>query len=353
MSDAGCEARDDAAVLPAAVTLSCTARLHLGFLDLNGGLGRRFGSIGLSLDRPHTALRLARATRQGVAGPESDRAGAHLAAMQRHLGLDAPLALEIRSAIPAHSGLGSGTQLALLVASAVRRLHGLADDPRGDARRLGRGGRSGVGIGLFQAGGLVVDGGPRVAGAGGATGAGGAGGQRTGGAAGRDADGDGDAAPPLLCRLAVPQDWRVLLVLDHAARGLSGAGERAAFASLAPMPHAVSGEICRRVLMQALPAVAEADLAAFGEAVTRVQALLGDHFAPAQGGRFTSPAVGGVMAALAAAGAVGVGQSSWGPSGFAFVEGDAAAARLRDAVPLPAGVELLVCRGLNRGVAPD
>ncbi len=24
------------------------ARLHLGFLDLNGGLGRRFGSLGLA-----------------------------------------------------------------------------------------------------------------------------------------------------------------------------------------------------------------------------------------------------------------------------------------------------------------
>jgi len=310
----------------AAVSLSCTARLHLGFLDLHGGLGRRFGSIGLSLDRPATALRLSRAARRSVAGPEAGRAGGHLDAMQRHLRIDAPLALEMVSAIPAHSGLGSGTQLALLVATAVRRLHGLADDLPGDAARLGRGARSGVGLGLFCAGGLVVDGGP-------------------------GAEAGGHGMPPLLCRLDVPQDWRVLLVLDRAAHGLSGAGERAAFAGLPPMPAAVSGEICRRVLMQALPAVAEADLCAFGEAITRIQALLGDHFAPAQGGRFTSPAVAGAMAALEADGAVGVGQSSWGPTGFAFVEGDAAAARLREAVRLPEGVDLLVCRGLNRGAS--
>lgn len=322
---------------PGTVSLSCTARLHLGFLDLHGGLGRRFGSIGLSLDRPHTALRLSHAPRRSVTGPEAERAGAHLDAMQRHLGLDAPLALEMRSAIPAHSGLGSGTQLALLVASAVRRLHGLPDDLRGDARRLGRGVRSGVGIGLFRSGGLVVDGGGALAGE-----------PRR-----RAADPDvrpGQGMPPLLCRLAVPEDWRVLLVLDRAAHGLSGAGERAAFAALPPMPEAVSGEICRRVLMQALPAAAEANLASFGQAIARIQALLGDYFAPAQGGRFTSSAVAGVMAALAAAGAVGIGQSSWGPSGFAFVEGDAAAARLRETVPLPEGVDLLVCRGLNRGV---
>lgn len=317
------------AVPTAAVSLSCTARLHLGFLDLNGGLGRRFGSIGLSLDRPHTALRLSRAPRRSVTGPEAARAGAHLDAMQRFLGLEAPLALEMRSAIPAHSGLGSGTQLALLVASGVRRLHGLPDDLRGDAARLGRGARSGIGIGLFRSGGLVVDG---------------------GGALAAD-ERPGQGTPPLLSRLAVPDSWRVLLVLDRAAHGLSGAGERAAFASLPPMADAVSGEICRRVLMQALPAAAESDLPAFGAAITRIQALLGDHFAPAQGGRFTSPAVAGVMAALASAGAVGIGQSSWGPSGFAFADGDAAAARLQEAVSLPEGVDLMVCRGLNRGVA--
>ncbi len=321
-----------------AVSLSCTARLHLGFLDLHGGLGRRFGSVGLSLDRPHTALRLCHAQRRSVTGPEADRAGAHLDAMQRHLGLDAPLALEIRSAIPAHSGLGSGTQLALLVASAVRRLHGLPDDPRGDARRLGRGARSGVGIGLFQSGGLVVDGGGAL-------------GREAGPRSAGPGDRPGQDLPPLLCRLGVPEAWRVLLVLDRTAHGLSGAGERAAFAALPPMPETVAGEICRRVLMQALPAAAEADLASFGDAITRVQVLLGDYFAPAQGGRFTSPAVAGVMAALAAAGAVGIGQSSWGPSGFAFADGEADAERLRRAVPLPEGVDLLVCRGLNRGVS--
>ena len=322
---------------PGTVSLSCTARLHLGFLDLHGGLGRRFGSIGLSLDRPHTALQLSQAERRSVSGPEAERAGAHLDAMQRHLGLDAPLALEMGSAIPAHSGLGSGTQLALLVATAVRRLHGLPDDLHGDALRLGRGARSGVGIGLFRSGGLVVDGGGPLAGD-----------TRSGDA--RTDGRPGQGLPPLLCRLAVPERWRVLLVLDRTSRGLSGAGERAAFAALPPMPEAVSGEICRRVLMQALPAAAEADLGGFGHAITRIQALLGDYFTPAQGGRFTSPAVAGVMAALAAAGAVGVGQSSWGPSGFAFADGDAEAARLHEAVSLPEGVDLLVCRGLNRGV---
>ena len=71
--------------------------------------------------------------------------------------------------------------------------------------------------------------------------------------------------------------------------------------------------------MQMLPGVAEADLEAFGDGVARIQEILGDHFAPAQGGgRFTSAPVGRVAARLKARGARGIGQSSWGPTGFAF-----------------------------------
>ena len=53
------------------VTVAVAARLHLGFLDLNGGLGRRFGSLGLALDAPETVLELSRAAggfRQRAAG---------------------------------------------------------------------------------------------------------------------------------------------------------------------------------------------------------------------------------------------------------------------------------------------
>ena len=46
---------------PGAVRVVAPARLHLGFLDLNGSLGRLFGSIGLAIDTPRTELVLKRA----------------------------------------------------------------------------------------------------------------------------------------------------------------------------------------------------------------------------------------------------------------------------------------------------
>ena len=41
------------------VRVAATARLHLGFFDLGAGPGRRFGSLGLALDRPATRLTIA------------------------------------------------------------------------------------------------------------------------------------------------------------------------------------------------------------------------------------------------------------------------------------------------------
>ncbi len=41
----------DEELIDGSAMVRCSARLHLGFFDLNGGLGRRFGSLGLSLDR--------------------------------------------------------------------------------------------------------------------------------------------------------------------------------------------------------------------------------------------------------------------------------------------------------------
>jgi beta-RFAP synthase len=288
-------------VRAAEVVVTAPARLHLGFLDLNGGLGRRFGSIGLTINSPRTRLTVRAAHRGAVVGPEQERVRAGLAVMQRALGLAGEHRVTVEEAIPAHAGLGSGTRLALALATALRALHGLPSDLHGDAARLARGARSGVGIGLFQQGGLMVDGG----------------------------HGPVAGPAPIMVRMPFPERWRVVLVLDPSCQGLHGADERNAFARLPPFPERSAADICRRVLMQALPALAEQDVAGFGAAIRAIQRILGDHFAPMQGGaRFTSAAVGACLAALDRAGAHGVGQSSWGPTGFAFAASPEEAERL-------------------------
>ncbi len=308
-----------------AIRVTTTARLHLGFLGPNEGSGRRFGSIGLSLDTPETRLLLRRAEQAEIIGPEAERAERYVRIMERRLGLAPGHALHIEAAIPAHAGLGSGTQLALAIAAGLRALYGFAPDLAGDAAALGRGHRSGIGIGLFAQGGLIVDGGK----------------------------GPRPAPPPILARIPVPSAWRILLVLDPAGRGLAGVDETAAFARLPPMREAFSAELCRLTLLQALPALVEADLSAFGQAVTKIQEMLGDYFAPVQGGRFASARVAAALAVLAKVGAHGVGQSSWGPSGFAFAPDQEEAERLlkvllqdRNAAQ---GLDIRIARALNHG----
>lgn len=306
------------------VTVTVPARLHLGFLDVGGSIGRRFGSLGVAIARPFTRLTLARAGLASVEGGETERAARHLADLCKALSLDGVYRLKIETAIPAHSGLGSGTQLALAVAAALRRLNGLAPDVRGDARRLGRGARSGIGIGLFQTGGFALDGGR----------------------------GDGQAPPPILAQLPFPDPWRLLLIHNHAVQGIHGQAELKAFAELPPFPQETAAHLCHITLLRALPALAEQDISTFGAAISEIQRAVGDHFAPAQGGRFTSSAVGAALGLLEDAGAAGVGQSSWGPTGFAFAASQHEAERLAAVLagaPTLTSLSLDIVKADNRG----
>lgn len=309
------------------VRVAASARLHLGFLDLHGGLGRKFGGLGVAIDGPKTRLTLTRAEESSVEGPEAARAAPLLEKARSAFAPSLKARLAIHEAIPAHVGLGSGTQLALAIAAAVRQLEDIAGDAASDAAAMGRGSRSGLGAGLFEQGGFVVDGG------------------RT----------EGGPTAPVVARLPFPPEWRILLVFDPKAQGAHGEGERDAFAKLPAFSEATAGELCRRVLMQALPALIERDLASFGAAIEAIQRAVGDYFAPAQdGGRFLSAAVERAVAALLAEGAAGGGQTSWGPTGFAFAasqaEAEQIAARVR---PLAAGLSLEVFRPLDRGAKID
>jgi predicted sugar kinase len=107
--------------------------------------------------------------------------------------------------------------------------------------------------------------------------------------------------------------------------------------------------------MQLVPGLMEADIETFGAAISEIQAIIGGHFASAQGGSaWASPAVGRIAHSLKERGAFGIGQSSWGPTGFAYTPSEEIAARLYDSAIEAAradGLEILVTRGRNRGAS--
>ena len=307
------------------VAISAPARLHLGFLDLNGSLGRRFGSIGLAVSEPETRVVVEKSSKFAASGAESERAARLVTRLAQALGLTGAYKVDVAQAIPAHAGLGSGTQLALAIGTGLARLNGHAISTRELGELVERGARSAIGMAAFETGGFVIDGGR----------------------------GPSDHAPPVLVRHPFPDAWRVLLVMDPSAVGVHGDGEKQAFAELPEFSDSAAGHLSRLILMQLLPGLVEADLATFGQALTEIQHIVGSHFAPAQGGSpWSSPAVGRACARLADAGAKGIGQSSWGPTGFAFVETEAAAKRLYASLVgdvTGMGLSLSVVRGRNSG----
>ena len=82
------------------------------------------------------------------------------------------------------------------------------------------------------------------------------------------------------------------------------------------------------VLMQLLPGLVEDDLPSFGAALSEIQLITGSWFAAEQGGVFAPGRTERLVAEMAESGAVGVGQSSWGPAAYGLVQSEEAGAAL-------------------------
>ena len=290
------------------VRVTAPARLHLGFLDLNGSTGRKFGSIGLAIDSHRTVVEaLFCLSHERHVLPEGLRKKVDrlVTLFCHHFSNNisrqsSPIQISILEFIPEHAGLGSGTQLAIAVGTALSRLYNIDVDTPTIAAILDRGSRSGIGIAAFDQGGFIVDGG-----------------------LGPDSN-----IPPLLIRHAYPENWRVVLIMERTRQGMHGKAETEIFNTLPTFPLPESQAICHLTLMTLLPALIERDIGSFGHSVTEIQRLIGDHFSQAQGGRYTSPAAAKLLAQAQSLGYTGVAQSSWGPTGCIFVDSDAAALAL-------------------------
>ena len=296
------------------LTIQTSSRLHFGLLSWGADTPREFGGLGLMIDDPGLIL-TAESTRGDweVTGPLNARVLAVARRVGERLGRQgrtAPmLRFEVIQAPPEHVGLGVGTQTALAVTRLIAEEAGLGELPPLELAQLAeRGLRSGIGLHGFTRGGLIVDGGRSRA---------------------------VDSPPaPLLAHLEFPPDWSILVVIPPRLTGLHGPSEVQAFGTLPPLAPSTVDRLCRLVLLDLLPAVAERDLSTFGAALTEIQTRVGQGFAPAQGGIFAHPDLEALVADLRAEGLVGVGQSSWGPTlyGFALdsaIEREAVVARLR------------------------
>lgn len=298
------------------------ARIHFGLLD------RRppFGGAGMMVDTPATILGCAPADHFHVACAASvdeaarrdiaDRVqavGKRLA--QQRAWADLPgCRIEVLQRPSRHAGLGTGTQLALAVATLLRQtIEGLPDESadaiEATIAAAGRQPRSAVGThGYFQ-GGLIID----------------------------DSQVD---------RWAVPDRWRVVLTQCQTDRpSVHGEDESQRFTR----EHAIPADLriqLRASLNDLVAGIEAQDFAQFAAAVGRYNRCSGELFADSQGGPYNGPAISKLIELLCGWGYHGVGQSSWGPTVFALCDSALDAQRLQQRL-LSAGYPAQIAKPMN------
>jgi beta-RFAP synthase len=318
------------------VYVKTPARLHLGLIDLGGELGRIFGGIGVAINRPNVILEAQPSKNLVTKGLKTSLVKSLVERFLKKYHIKAGVTVNVKRTIPEHVGLGSGTQLALAVATALARLFNIKASVRELAIAMGRGKISGVGTAVFEHGRFVVEGGLKTQG-------------------NKPCLLTAKNFPPVIFRQPFPKDWFFVVAIPNVKRGLTDDEEMPVFERLPPMPAQDVGRICRLTMMKLLPSLVENDIENFGNALTEIQKIVGEHFAQVQGGKYSSPIAEECTGHMLKLGAYAVGQSSWGPTFYGLVQGRKQAQELRsfiqDFLNKGIGGEVFCAKANNKGAS--
>ena len=295
--------------IPVKCRVTCGSRLHLGLLNV----AEPFGGVGLMVSLPRTVVEaeMTLNSRESmVEGPGAERIGEIIARVQARLPVSerVPIRVCVHERPLPHSGLGTGTQLALAASEAISICYGLDLSEAELAVEIAqRGKRSAVGIHGYFNGGFLVE---RIP-------------HRT--------------MPSLNAmerRWELSEDWRVALFRPTEQQPqVCGQRETNLFAKL-PEPSSAARTKLEGILEQMLfPASDQGDFAGLSEAIYQYNQLSGSFFASIQGGPYNGPVIEQFVGYLRTNGISGVGQSSWGPSVFAFCESESDARELLAELP--------------------
>jgi len=318
------------------------SRLHLTLIDLNGSLGRIDGGVGLTLEKPRLVLEMNQKgseiavefkNRQNipvnVINDYEDKIRNSAHRMIEYLHLEGGYSFTIHETYPSHSGLGSGTQLSLAVGKLLSDLDNREISVPQIANIVGRGGTSGIGVASFDEGGFIIDGGHHH---------------------GEKPDFLPSSAseaspPPIIARYDFPKDWKVVLVIPHVEKNVSGEKEVNIFQKYCPIPLEEVQRLSHLLLMKMMPAVLEKDLEGFGEAVNSIQNI---GFKKIEN-RLQKPVIGEIMQFLRDAGAPGVGMSSFGPTIYAVTDSPQSIVSAANDALADVGGNIIETRAQNNG----
>ena len=336
------------------VTVSSPARLHFGLLSVGQSKDISFGGVGMMIDQPRTIVTASKAQTLKISGEEQEIVreivNACLPALQNDPNFasrehpvekdhELPVHLTVQQVLPRHSGFGSGTQLALSVATAIFVFfESQMPSTEELAAIVNRGKRSAIGSHGFFQGGFLVDRGKQATG----------------------------TLSPLDFRADFPEPWRILTIQLQDSEGLSGPGEKQAFEQLAqkgdrsnpefpqsdcelPFDREAMANIIREKM---IPGLLNGNYELFGEGVYEFGFRSGLMFKDIQGGPYNGKTIETLISRIQTLGVKAVGQSSWGPCVFAIASHDEQAKQLADELKREYGdrASIEIAKADNRGV---
>ena len=200
---------------------------------------------------------LARSVR---ANQRSELAAQAIDTINAHYGTTGGLDINVLEDYPAHVGLGSSTQFLLAIGSAYCSLKGIKHSARHLATVLGRAGTSGIGLGAFESGGMIVDGGHSYG-------------------PGRDKQAflPSRASPappaPIIVRVPIPKDWLFDVIILDTPDTMSGPPEIEFFSRHCPIDPVETGALARVVLSLILPGAVSHDIETFVRGINLIGTL--------------------------------------------------------------------------------
>ena len=289
------------------------SRLHMTLIDLNGSYGRADGGIGLTIDKPNFILKGESSekaisinfkdniTDEQIKKEYARKITSSAEDIISHFSLEDGFHFTVEEAYPPHSGLGSGTQISLATAKLICKFNEINMDCISLGNILGRGGSSGIGIGAFDNGGFIVDGGHDL----------------------KDKEGSvlpsstNPAKPPkLIGRYDFPKDWELVVGISQADTTVTGVREDDIFEKYCPVPQKEVEKLSYIIFMNLIPFLLEKNIEAVGDAINRIQEL---GFKNVEVTR-QSQNVRDLMDYMRQFGAYGVGMSSFGPAVYGLVD---------------------------------
>lgn len=312
---------------PSCIKVNAPAHLHAGNIDLNGELGRVYGTVGFTIDRPSVVVKIEKASSIEANDIYAKR---FTEILVRSFGLEGAR-ITVERSFYAYAGLGYITSLCFAIGVGLSYIYNLGLSIEDIALTVKRGLVTALGLYSCKYGGFIVEGGFRR-------------------------DMKDSMVPPLVYRGDIPEDWLFVvavpigLIKRNVEFRERYEGE---ILGRVYMDSSTASYLSRLVLMKIIPSFVERDIEEFGKALTEFNRRLGYTWSEYQGGVYSSPIVEkGIEIMLKYA--YGACQSSWGPTFYGITDDERKARALVDELKAfldgYGGGDVFIARGRNKGL---